>query len=281
VIVVDNASSDGTSDKVRASFPEARVIELGDNLGFPVACNRGAAAGAGDVIVLLNNDVEARPDFLEQLVRPFEDKGVGSAAALLVQPGGQTIDSMGLTADSTLASFPRLRRRPVGEAASRDPVLAGPCGGGGAYRRTAWEGVGGLDEGVLFYGEDLDLALRFRSAGWQTLAVPDAVAVHLGSATAGHRSSWQRYHAGFARGYFLRRYRLFSTRSAFRTLLTESIVIAGDAAISRDLSAIRGRIAGWHAANGVEPRAMPPRAALDRSITFVESLRLRRTVYAG
>lgn len=281
VIVVDNGSTDGTPENIRTSFPEVRVIELEANLGFPVACNRGAAGGIGEIVVLINNDVEPRPDFLEKLVSPFEDLALGSTAALLVQPGGQTIDSMGLTADSTLASFPRLRRCPVGEAGSRDPVLAGPCGGGGAYRRTAWEGVGGLDEGVLFYGEDLDLALRIRSAGWRTLAVPDAVAVHLGSATAGHRSSWQRYHAGFARGYFLRRYRLFSTRSAFRTLLTESIVMAGDAAISRDLSAIRGRIAGWHAANGVEPRAMPPRAALDRSITFFESLRLRRTVYFG
>src|ERR1019366_2240583 len=145
--VVDNGSSDGTPDKVREAFPGVQVIELWHNHGFPLACNRGAAAGSGEIIVLLNNDAEPRPDFLEQLIRPFDDPAVGTAAALLVRPGEQKIDCMGLFADRTLAGFPRLRGRPVGEASTTRPVLAGPCGGGGAYRRTAWEEAGGLDEG--------------------------------------------------------------------------------------------------------------------------------------
>jgi N-acetylglucosaminyl-diphospho-decaprenol L-rhamnosyltransferase len=278
VFVADNGSTDGTPERVRTVAPAASVIELGANLGFPVACNRGAAAGAGDVIVLMNNDVEARPDFLERLVRPLEDERVGSAAALLLRPGERTIDSMGLTVDRTLAGFPRLRGRPVAEAASSSPVLTGPTGGGGAYRRSAWERVGGLDEGVLFYGEDVDLALRLRAAGWRTASAPDAVAVHVGSATARHRSAWQRYQGGFARGYFLRRYRL---PAAARALATEAVVVAGDAVLSRDLSALRGRLAGWHAAAGLEPAPPPPADGIDASIGFWESLRLRRVVYAA
>jgi N-acetylglucosaminyl-diphospho-decaprenol L-rhamnosyltransferase len=282
VIVVDNGSTDGTPEKVRRGFPDARVIELGANLGFPVACNRGAAAGTADVIVLLNNDVEARPDFLERLMRPLEDDDrVGSVAAALVQPGQTTIDSVGLTADGTLAGYPRLRGRPVGKADSESPVLAGPAGGGGAYRRTAWEQVGGLDEGVMFYGEDVDLALRIRAAGWKAVAAPEAVAVHLGSATAGHRSAWQRYQGGFSRGYFLRRYRVLSSRAGPRAVATESIVVVGDAFLSRDFSALRGRLAGWRAAGSVEPTPRPPREAIDTTIGFWESLRLRRVVYAS
>ncbi len=96
---------------MRAAFPGASVIELGDNLGFPVACNRGAAAGSAEIIVLLNNDVEPRADFLERLVAPFTDPDLGTAAPLLAQPGGETIDCVGLCADSTLAGFPRLRGR--------------------------------------------------------------------------------------------------------------------------------------------------------------------------
>jgi N-acetylglucosaminyl-diphospho-decaprenol L-rhamnosyltransferase len=158
-IVIDNGSTDGTADNVRASFPEATVVELKTNVGLPLACNRGVAAGTGDVIVLLNNDIEPRADFVEKLVRPLQDDpSVGSAASLLVQPGGLVIDSVGLTADQILAGFPRLSGRPVRDAAAALPVLTGPCGGGGAYRRSAWEEVGGLDEGVLFYNEDLDLA---------------------------------------------------------------------------------------------------------------------------
>jgi N-acetylglucosaminyl-diphospho-decaprenol L-rhamnosyltransferase len=281
VIVVDNGSTDGTPSKARAAVPDARVIELGANLGFPVACNRGAAAGTGEVIVLLNNDVEARPDFLEKLVRPLQEvERVGCAASLLVRPGEQIIDCMGLTTDRTLVSFPRLRGHPVDDASSPSPVLAGPSGAGGAYRREAWEAVGGLDEGVLFYGEDLDLALRIRAAGWDAAAVPEAVAVHLGSATAQSRSPWQRYHGGFARGYFLRRYRVLKSAASPRTLTTEAAVVVGDAIISRDLQALRGRLAGWRAAKGMEPSPRPPREAIDATISFWASLRLRRVVYA-
>ncbi|MDP9285540.1 MAG: glycosyltransferase family 2 protein [Actinomycetota bacterium] len=281
VIVVDNASTDGTRQTIRTSFPEVQLVEMEGNLGFPVACNRGAAVGSGDIVVLLNNDVEPRPDFLELLTRPFRDRRVGSAAALLLRPGEQTIDCMGLTADRTLAGFPRLRGRPTSEAPSSSPVLVGPSGGGGAYRRTAWEKVGGLDEGVMFYGEDVDLALRLQAAGWKTAAVPEAVAVHLGSASAGNRSAWQRYQGGYARGYFLRRYRLLRSSAAARVLATEGIVIVGDALLSRDVSALRGRLAGWRAAKDASPSPRPPEEAIDETISLLDSLRLRRVVYAS
>jgi GT2 family glycosyltransferase len=281
VIVADNGSTDGTPNRVRAAAPSVTVVELGANVGFTVACNRGAAAGTSDVVVLLNNDVEARGDFLARLIRPLEeDARIGTVAGLLVRPGEATIDSMGLTADRTLAGFPRLPGRPVGEAKSTSPVLAGPSGGAGAYRRAAWEAVGGLDEGVPFYGEDLDLALRIRSAGWETAAAPDAVAVHLGSATAGHRSAWQRYQGGFSRGYFLRRYGVLRTTAGARALVTEAIVVGGDALISRDISALRGRLAGWRSAGGLQRRPRPPESSIDRSISFRKSLQLRRLVYA-
>jgi N-acetylglucosaminyl-diphospho-decaprenol L-rhamnosyltransferase len=281
VIVVDNGSTDGTPSKVRTLFPDVRLVELNCNAGFPVACNRGVAAGVGDLVVLLNNDVEPRPDFLERLAQPLEeDSRVGSVAALLVRPGQATIDCMGLTADPTLAGFPRLRGRSVSDAASTEPLLTGPSGGGGAYRRTAWEEVEGLDEGVLAYGEDLDLALRLRSTGWKAVGAVGAVAIHLGSASFGRRSRWQRYQGGFARGYFLRRYGVLKTGIAVRTLATETIVVLGDAIISHDLSAIRGRVAGWRSAKGLERRPRPPSNAIDQQISFRESLRLRRVVYA-
>ena len=282
VVVCDNGSSDETRTRLQDSFPEVRVVELGANLGFSVACNRGVLSGDTDIIVLLNNDVEARPDFLERIVRPIvEDTRVGSTAGLLLQPDEIAIDSMGVTVDATLSGFPRLRRRPIDDAASVTPLLTGPIGGAGAYRRTAWEQVGGLDEGVLFYGEDVDLALRLRAAGWRTSAAPGAVAVHLGSATARHRSGWQRYQGGFARGYFLHRYRVLRGAPAVRALVTEAIVVAGDAYLSRDLSALRGRIAGWRAAGGLSRTPWPPPDAIDKTIGFRESLSLRRTVYAG
>jgi GT2 family glycosyltransferase len=282
VIVADNASTDGTPAHIRASFPKVRLVELSRNRGFTVACNRGADAGDGEIIVLMNNDVEARPDFLERLVEPLaRDSRIGSAAAVLVRPDEKTIDSVGLTVDRTLAGFPRLRGCPITDAASAWPILAGPTGGGGAYRRSAWKQANGLDEGVLFYGEDVDLALRIRAAGWRAAVAPDAIAVHLGSASAGHRSAWQRYQSGFARGYFLRRYGVLRGRAAARALATETVVVVGDATLSRDLSALRGRMAGWRAARASPPAPAPPDDAVDRTISLIESLRLRRVVYAS
>jgi N-acetylglucosaminyl-diphospho-decaprenol L-rhamnosyltransferase len=280
--VCDNGSTDDTQKRVAAEFPEVRVVDLGTNLGFPAACNRGAREGHGDVVVLLNNDVECPPQFLERLTAPLHEcKEAGSVASLLLEPGEQRIESFGLAVDATLAGYPRLRGEPRGAAQTESPVLIGPSGAAGAYRREAWEGVGGLDEGVFAYAEDVDLALRLRGAGWEAVAAADAVAVHIGSASAVARSEWQRYQGGFARGYFLRRYGVLRSRASVRALATELLVVAGDAAVfSHDLAALRGRVAGWRAARG-RPRVVPPADAIDRDITFWRSVQLRRGVYSA
>jgi len=280
VILVDNGSSDSTGARVAAQWPAARVVSFADGRGFAEACNRGAGAGTGAVVVLLNNDVDCQPDFLATLTAPLDaDPQLGSVAALMLQPGGRTIDSLGLVADATLACFPRLRGRDVSEAQAQRPGLTGPAGAGGAYRRTAWEEVGGMDEAIFAYMEDFDLALRLRSAGWSTVAATGARGIHLGSASHGHRSASQREHGGFGRGYVLRRYGVLRGRACPRALVTEATVVLGDLMISHDLSALRGRLAGWRAARGAPQQPAPPPQAIDAAITFRDSLALRRGVY--
>jgi N-acetylglucosaminyl-diphospho-decaprenol L-rhamnosyltransferase len=279
VIVLDNGSTDDTRARIAAEWPGVQLEHFDDNRGFPEACNRGVAAGAGEIVVLLNNDVDCNPDFLERLVWPLRDPTVGSVASLLLQPGGETIDSMGLAADAVLAGFPRLQGLPAGRALDSNPVLAGPAGAAAAYRRTAWEQIGGLDETIVAYMEDFDLALRLRMAGWRSVAEPEAVGVHLGSATHGFRSPWQRRQGGFGRGYVLRRYGLLRGRTAPRALATEAVVVLGDLALSRDLAALRGRLAGWHAGRARPRLALPPAECVDRAIGFRDSLAMRRGVY--
>lgn len=280
LLLVDNGSEDGTADRVRRGWPHANVQRLETNHGFAEACNTAVAMGDGDYVVLMNNDVDCRPDFLERVVAPLEaDPHVASVAALCVRPGGEYIDSMGLTADATLSPFPRHQGRPVAEAGDAKPVLLGPSGTAAAYRRSAWEAVGGLDERIFAYGEDFDLVVRLRAAGWTTAAAPEAVGIHLGSATHGHRSERQRRYGGFGRAYLMRRYGLLKRREAVRTLLTEAIVVAGDAVISRDLAALQGRIAGWRAAAALPRHTFPPRDAIDSEIGFREAIARRRGVY--
>lgn len=280
VYVVDNGSTDDTAARLAADWPAAQVQRVAVNGAFSTACNRGVDMGSGDVIVLINNDVDCHPDFLERVGAPLHADGrVGSVAPLSVQPGEQSIDSFGMVADATLGAFPRLRGRPTGEAQHVRSVLTGPAGAVAAYRRRAWQEVGGLQEDLFAYMEDFDLALRLRAAGWTCAAAIDAIGVHLGSATHGHRSSRQRWYGGFGRGYMLRRYGVLRTRVAARTLLTEAIVVAGDLALSRDVVALRGRIAGWRAAKGLAALPAPPPEAIDQRIGLRHSLRLRRGVY--
>jgi N-acetylglucosaminyl-diphospho-decaprenol L-rhamnosyltransferase len=280
VILVDNGSTDDTRARVAAEWPEVHLESFDRNCGFAEACNRGVSAASGEIVVLLNNDVDVRPDFLERLLAPLEaDPTVGSVAALMLQPGEELIDSAGLVTDAVLASFPRLQGQVVGLARSERPVLVGPAGTAAAYRRSAWDQVGGLDEAMFAYMEDFELALRLRAAGWQTTLASDAVGVHLGSATHGHRSAWQRRHGGFGRGYVLRRYGLLRGRTAPRTVATEIVVVLVDLLVSRDLAALSGRLSGWKAAKDTPLRSSPPPEATDRTITFTDSLAMRRGVY--
>jgi N-acetylglucosaminyl-diphospho-decaprenol L-rhamnosyltransferase len=277
VVVSDSASKDGTPDEIRSQFPHVVLLEHDVDPGYAAAINHGVAAGTGDVILLLNNDAFPRPDFLEFLLAAFDDDHVGAVAPLTVQPHERTIDSVGLTLDVTLAPFIRLQGRPVEEAATGRPLLVSPGGGADAYRRTAWLEAGGLDERLSFYGADIDLALRLRSLGWTTVAAPGAVAVHLRSATTGHRSHRARHSGGWARGFLLRRWSVLRSRAGARALVTECVVAVADMALSRDTVAARSRISGWKAAGDL-PRRRVPSGAVDPEIGFLESLRLRWAV---
>lgn len=276
VIVVDDGSRDDSPACLRREWPEVTLVELAANAGYTNAVNHGVSAGDGEYVVLLNNDVQLRPDCLERLVAPLErDPGVGSVASLMLTPGEHAIDSFGVSADVTLAGFARLQGHSP-QPALEGSVLAGPEGTAGAYRRAAWEEIGGLDEGIDAYMEILDLALRLRSAGWTTAQAPDAVGVHLGSVTYGSRSATQRRLAGYSRGYLLRRYGVLRGAAAPRTLFTEALVVGADALLCRDLQALRGRLEGWRAAHGHERRPWPPAEAIDHSISLRKSLALRR-----
>lgn len=150
VIVVDNASTDGTADFVRTEYPEVRVLELSENLGFGAGNNRGVAAGTAPFVVLINNDVDVEPEFLEFAVQPlWEDDLVGAVAALTTRPGTGLVDQFGIELDAGLCAYAR--------GTGQDPVrlavgpLAAPCGAAVAYRRNAYEQSSGFDEQLFAY----------------------------------------------------------------------------------------------------------------------------------
>ena len=276
VIVVDNGSTDGTASLVRDRFPTVELIELDRNYGFAGGVNRGVERGTAPVVVLVNNDVECDPPFLERLAEPvLADERVGMVTGLLIRPGRSVIDSYGIECDATLAAYARFAGASYPDTRLHDIGLLGPSGGAAAYRRDAYSAAGGLDEGTFAYMEDVDLALRLRDRGWTAVGASGATGVHLGSATFGRRSRAQVEIAGASRAYMLRKYGVLRrglTIGAW-ALGVEVGVTVVDTISRRDLAAARGRLNGWKAAAGRHGRI--PEGAVNPDLGFREGLRRR------
>ncbi|MBI3698160.1 MAG: glycosyltransferase family 2 protein [Acidobacteria bacterium] len=190
-IVVDNGSQDGSADMVEAEFPEVRLIRNGENRGFCAANNQGIAAARGRYVALLNNDAEADPRWLEELVRAFlEHDDVGMAASkILVWESRTTIDKAG----HLIYPDGQNRGRGTGETDrgqyDRLEETAWPDGCAAMYRKDMLDRIGGFDEDFFAYADDAELGLRARIAGWRCLYVPAAVVFHHLGSTLGRFSA--------------------------------------------------------------------------------------------
>ena len=234
------------------------------------------AEAPGDPVILLNNDAVPEPRFVEALLDELRD-GVDSVAGMLLQERApELIDSAGVVADATLMGFDYLHGEPVEAAATAAPPL-GPTGGAALYRRAALEAVGGFDERIFLYYEDLDLALRLAARGGRCALAPEARALHAYSASLGAASAGKYAWTGWSRGYMLRRYRVMrSPRLALRAFAAEAVLCAGQLLRDRTAAGMKGRLRGWHDAAGLEPRDVDRASLLDLSGREALALRRRR-----
>jgi N-acetylglucosaminyl-diphospho-decaprenol L-rhamnosyltransferase len=274
VVVVDNGSTDGSPEMLRERYPEVRLLALGENLGFGRALNRGVAACAdADPVILLNDDATPEPDFVAALLE--RRAGVESVAAVMVQEADpERIDSAGVIADRTVMGFDYLHGEPLAAAAgAADPL--GPTGGAALYDRAAFEAVGGFDERMFLYYEDLDLALRLAGRGGRCGLAPGARVLHAYSTSLGAASGAKYERTGWSRGYMLRRYGITATPpSALRAIAGESVLVAGQMVRDHTAAGLRGRLRGWRDARGLQQRELGDAPLLD--LTLRESLTLRR-----
>jgi N-acetylglucosaminyl-diphospho-decaprenol L-rhamnosyltransferase len=190
VILVDNASSDRTAQAAARADPAIRLIENAHNLGFAAAVNQGAKAAQGRWLALLNPDAFAEPDWLERLVAATEaNPGVGSFTSRQLMAEDPTkLDGLGDV--MALAGYPFR-----GGYTHPNPGVLEPgwvfsaCGGAMLIARELFLRLGGFDERLFCYCEDVDLGYRLRLIGEPTLLVPDAIVRHVGSASSGGRRS--------------------------------------------------------------------------------------------
>jgi len=192
VIVVDNASQDGSARMVRERFPTVVLIEAGENLGFARGYNRAVAESSGRYLLVLNPDTVVHNSALKTLTTYMDaHPQVGAAGPRLLNSDGSLQYSCRRFPTPIAALF---RNTVLGKLLgpdrfTRDYLMAdwdhsAPrevdwiSGAAMCIRREAWETVGGFDEGFFMYAEDMDWCLRARRAGFQIHYVPEAVITH-------------------------------------------------------------------------------------------------------
>ena len=198
IVVIENASTDGSREMLAEEFSDVRVVALDTNLGFAGAAHVALAEAGGEWLLFVNNDATVAPAAIAELLRAARGRDdVGTLAAQMrfadrpeiVNSAGVAVDKVGIAVDLGL-----------GEAAADPPAqpteVFGASAGAALYRRAMLEQIGGFDASFFMYLEDVDVAWRARAHGWRALQVPAAIVLHEHSRSAGHRSDFKYFHVG-------------------------------------------------------------------------------------
>jgi N-acetylglucosaminyl-diphospho-decaprenol L-rhamnosyltransferase len=250
VIVLDNASGDGTVEMVRGEFPEVRLHAAASNLGYATASNLAIRSGVAEYVLALNPDTRVTGGALERLLELMDARPeIGICGCRLERSDG-TFDHAARrsfpTPLSALGHFTRVGRGSGATgrlAAYRAPnVAAGPVDAvNGAFmlmRRSALDEVGLFDEGFWMYMEDLDLCYRFARAGWVTWFEPSVTVMHVKGGSSG-RIRRPRLNYAFHYGMYRFYRKHYAPR---RSALVNGVIYVG-IAVKLGLSLLRSAVA--------------------------------------
>jgi GT2 family glycosyltransferase len=196
VLVVDNGSSDGSADAVAAEHPDISVLRLAENLGFAGGMNAGiraAFAAGADAVLMLNNDMEVEPGFVEPLVEALTaDPATGAACAQILFAGEpRRIWYAGAAFNPRRGHHGRLTGYGGPPLPRSTPAYETDraCGGAMMWTAATFQQVGAFDDALFAYSEDTDWSLRACGAGLRILVVPASIVHHAVSSSSGGESS--------------------------------------------------------------------------------------------
>ena len=188
ILVVDNASTDGSLEYMKENYPAIEVIALDKNYGFSKAVNVGIRHSRTPYVILLNNDTTVDPHYVEEMVGAIERSprifSVSSKMIQMYHP--ELIDSAGDLYTVIGWGICRGTGRPVTNYTKADEIFTA-CAGAAIYRRSAFEKIGYFDESHFAYLEDIDVGYRAKIYGYKNMYCPTALVYHVGSGTSGSK----------------------------------------------------------------------------------------------
>src|SRR6266567_6280515 len=196
-ILVDNGSTDGSVEYVRTHFPEVKLLALPDNLGFTGGNIAGYEQASGDLIILLNNDTEAHPSWLEEIRQASHanPKAGSFASKMMYFDERGRVENCGFDLGIAGATVDLGRDEPNGPEWIRPQRVFGACGGAATYRRKMLEDIGFLDPEFVMIYEDADLSFRAQLRGYECVYVPGAIVYHRYRVTIGKVPSRQVFYS--------------------------------------------------------------------------------------
>jgi GT2 family glycosyltransferase len=178
VIISDNGSTDGGIEYIEKEFPKTRIVRNGENLGFAGGNNRGAQHARGGVLVFLNPDTSVEPDWLIELLKPFNDPAVGATTSkILLMYDVTKLNTCGNDVHISGLTLCRGMGQPR-ENFSVEEEVAAISGAAFAIRREIFRATGGFNETFFMYLEETALSLETRLRGWRCIYTPASVVHH-------------------------------------------------------------------------------------------------------
>lgn len=195
VIVVDNASTDGTVTWLKKNYPQIKLIENSFNTGFAKANNQGLEISSGEYILYLNNDTLITQPFLKVLITELQSPKTAAASPVILLPDG-TIDSIGSFFTSTGFLYHRAHRHKPSPSFVHKTTTYSLKGACMLWKKSVLDKIGPLDESYFAYFEETDLCHRAINGGFDLLVIPQVSITHLGGMTSNKiPSSFIQYHS--------------------------------------------------------------------------------------
>jgi len=193
LMLVDNASTDGSVEYVRTNFPQVRIVRNPQNLGFAQGNNMGAEQAKGKYVAFINNDARTHPDWLIELVKSIsKEEDVVCVGGKILGWDGRKIDFIGGALNFYGMGFQPSHGQPNGPDYSESKEILFACGGSMLIERDLFLDCGGFDEDYFAYFEDIDLGWRLWVLGYRVLFVPTAISYHKGLGTSRYFATEKR-----------------------------------------------------------------------------------------